>query len=295
MLVNIRILAVLAAISCIAVSAHSEPTPPAAIFTDPAPNKFPARSEVLHIPSGGVLINGLAYIPPGVSPHPTVILLHGLPGNEKNLDLAQAMRRAGWVVVTFNYRGSWGSPGDFSFKGNLEDAKAVLAYVRNPQVVARLRIDPSHLVLMGHSMGGWVTAVTAAKDPGLAGVVLISAADMSRLRLAPNDIRLRTARENMETLAGVTAESLAAQFLDLGAEHSFAAAAPGLATKPLLVLSADDGLAPGTDALVDEVRSHGDHQVTAVHVATDHSWNGDRIRLESEIMTWLQGMLGAAR
>ncbi|MDO8912512.1 MAG: hypothetical protein Q8N10_08825 [Phenylobacterium sp.] len=32
-------------------------------------------------------------------------------GNEKNLDLAQAVRRAGWNAVTFNYRGSWGSPG----------------------------------------------------------------------------------------------------------------------------------------------------------------------------------------
>ncbi|MFD3266336.1 hypothetical protein [Phenylobacterium ferrooxidans] len=32
-------------------------------------------------------------------------------GNEKNLDLAQAVRRAGWNAAAFNYRGSWGSPG----------------------------------------------------------------------------------------------------------------------------------------------------------------------------------------
>jgi hypothetical protein len=36
---------------------------------------------------------------------------HGLPGNEEFLDLAQAVRRAGWNTVTFNYRGPWGSPG----------------------------------------------------------------------------------------------------------------------------------------------------------------------------------------
>ena len=40
--------------------------------------------------------------------------MHGLPGNERNLDLAQAIRRAGWDVLTFTYRGAWGSPGDFS-------------------------------------------------------------------------------------------------------------------------------------------------------------------------------------
>ena len=69
-------------------------------------------------------INGVAYLAGGAGPHPTVILLHGLPGNEKNLDLAQAIRRDGWNAVTFNYRGSWGSPGVFRFGQNLEDADA---------------------------------------------------------------------------------------------------------------------------------------------------------------------------
>jgi hypothetical protein len=41
------------------------------------------------------------------------LICHGLPGNEKHLDLAQAVRRAGWLAVTFNYRGSWGSQGVF--------------------------------------------------------------------------------------------------------------------------------------------------------------------------------------
>jgi uncharacterized protein len=117
---NFRILAAMAVLAFAQVAAQAQPAPPpAAIFTDPAPDKaFPARSEVLHIPSGAVLINGLAYIAQGAGAHPAVILLHGLPGNEKNLDLAQAMRRAGWTVVTFNYRGSWGSPGVYSFLGN---------------------------------------------------------------------------------------------------------------------------------------------------------------------------------
>ena len=34
--------------------------------------------------------------PQGLGPHPVVIMLHGFPGNEKNLDLAQSIRRAGW-------------------------------------------------------------------------------------------------------------------------------------------------------------------------------------------------------
>lgn len=263
--------------------------PPAAIFTDPpADAANPAHMDVLHIPSGEVKLNAIAYVPAGAGPHPVVVLLHGLPGNEKNLDLAQAMRRAGWTVVAPNYRGSWGSPGTFSFRGNLADARAVLAYVRDPAHAAELKADPKKIVLMGHSMGGWVTTQVAAADPALAGAVLISAADVGRIGAMPEEARVKLASENMEALAGVTAESMAAEMATLG-DASFAAAAPGLAAHPLLVLTSDDGLAPGAEALAAEVAKHGG-KPDVVHVAADHGWNGARIRLESEVLTWLAGL-----
>ena len=110
-----------------------------------------------------------------------MVLLHGLPGNEKNLDLAQAIRRAGWTVVTFNYRGSWGSPGVFRFEQDQQDADAVLAYLRDPANAKALGVDTRRLVIMGHSMGGWVAANTAADDKGLIGLVTFSAWDTGNL------------------------------------------------------------------------------------------------------------------
>jgi pimeloyl-ACP methyl ester carboxylesterase len=261
--------------------------PPAAIFTDPpADAAHPARMEVLHIPSGGGRLNAIAYVASGAGPHPTVVLFHGLPGNEKNLDLAQAMRRAGWTVVAPNYRGSWGSPGTFSFRGNLDDAKAVMAYVRAN--AATLGVDTRRIVVMGHSMGGWVTSQTGGADPDVAGAVLISAADMGREAARPDAARLKTAEENMEALAGVTAQSMAAEMKTLG-PYSFAAAAPGLSKHPLLVLTSDDGLAPMGDALVMDVKQRGG-KVRVVHVATDHGYNSARIRLETEVLDWLAAL-----
>jgi pimeloyl-ACP methyl ester carboxylesterase len=269
-----------------ASAATAQPRPPAAVYTDPtADAQHPARSEVLHIPSGGVDINGLAYLAAGPGPHPTVLLLHGLPGNEKNLDLAQAIRRAGWNTVTFNYRGSWGSPGAFSFKGNLDDAKAVLAYVRAPANAQRLQVDTKRLVMMGHSMGGWVTSQVAAADPELAGAALISAADMGERGKVPMERSVELAAQNMESLAGVTAESMAQEMSELG-PFTFAAAAPGLAKRPLLVLTSDDGLAPGAEKLAMDVKQRGG-RVAIVHAATDHGWNTARVRLASEILSWL--------
>ena len=275
----------LAACAALAIGpvAMAQPRPPAAIYTDPpADAKAPAASEVLHVPSGGVEINGLAYLAAGPGPHPTVVLLHGLPGNEKNLDLAQAIRRSGWNAITFNYRGSWGSPGTFSFRGNLADAKATLAYVRAN--AAKLQVDTKKLVIIGHSMGGWVTSQTAGGDPDVAGAVLISSADMSQLARAPEAARLNTARSNMESLAA-TPEGMAQELTTL-ADASFAAAAPGLAKKPLLILTSDDGLAPVAEALAMDVKQRGG-RVGIVHVATDHGWNSARIRLETEVLTWL--------
>src|SRR5258706_11195541 len=220
---------------------------PRAISADPPRDSVhPARMEVLHIPSGGVNINGVAYIASGPGAHPAFIFFHGLPGNEKNLDLAQAIRRAGWNVITFNYRGSWGSGGAFRFGQTLEDPDAVLAYVRGN--AASLQVDTGRLGIIGHSMGGWVAVNTAAHDGALVGLVSISAGDFPRGGGAPRAIREKVMADNMEALAGVTAQSMAQDVATVG--HPLPAAAGGLMATPYLALTSDDGLAADTDALV---------------------------------------------
>lgn len=113
-----------------------------------------ARSTELFIPSGNSQIAGLIYSANGLQKHPTLLLLHGYPGNERNLDIAQIVRSHGWNVIYFNYRGSWGSQGKFSFKNSVEDVVNVVAFCNKYQ--DSLKIDTSNIVLFGHSMGGWV-------------------------------------------------------------------------------------------------------------------------------------------
>lgn len=286
---TIRALAAATALAAAPATAHVPPAEIApAIYTDPPHDKaHPAGMEVLHIPSGGLDMNGIAYTAAGAGPHPVLVLMHGLPGNEKNLDLAQAVRRAGWTVVTFNYRGSWGSPGRFSFAGNLEDARAVIAYVRDPANAAKLRADPRRIVVAGHSMGGWVAAMTSERDPDLTGTILISAANMGG-RTATRAETVAVMADNMESLAGVTAQGMADEVLAHAAAFDWTAGAAGLARRPLLVLTSDDGLAPMSDALAAKVKAAPGARVATVHAATDHGWSGARIRLEQEVVRWLQ-------
>jgi pimeloyl-ACP methyl ester carboxylesterase len=262
---------------------------PAALTLDPPHDTaHPARMEVLHVPTGDVLINGVAYLASGAGPHPTLVIAHGWPGNEKNLDLAQAVRRAGWNAITFNYRGSWGSPGSFRFAQVPEDTAAVIAWLRRPGVAARLGIDPKRIALAGHSMGGWATAMTAAKDPALLGAITISMADFGLIGGAPRAQLIERSAANSETLADTSPEKMADELIANAPANRAAAGAAGLAKIPMLVLTSDDGLAPGSDSLVAAIRAAGGTQVTTAHVPTDHSWSDARLSLETLVIDWLE-------
>lgn len=273
------------AITSLALPALANP-----LFSDPPTTATPrARMEVLHVPSGGVEINAVAYLAAGPGPHPTIVICHGLPGNEKNLDLAQALRRAGWNAISFNYRGSWGSPGAYRFAQNPDDARAVLAHLRRADVAARLGIDTGRIVLAGHSMGGWVTAMVAAEDKGLAGAILISAANMGLRGDASRAELVAMSAGNMEGLAGTSPTIMADEMIARAADFDARPRAASLARQPLLVLTSDDGLKPHTDPIAAAARAAGG-QVSEAHQATDHSWSDARLALAERVYTWLQAL-----
>ncbi len=280
--------------SLFASCAFAQQPIPKAVIADPPPDaKFPARMEVIHVPTGGVQINGVVYVASGQGAHPTFVFFHGLPGNEKNLDLAQAVRRAGWTVVTINYRGSWGSPGDFRFAQNLEDANATLAFIRQPENAKKLSIDVNRIAIGGHSMGGWVTAETLAHDPALLGGVIISPGDFGAIGMYAQQQRdqvIAQMNDNRETLAGVTGESMTDEVAQHAKEWSFSTLAPQLVDRRLLVLYSNDFVKSDALELVKDVKAAGGKKISSHYVVTDHSWSDHRIALESLVIHWLQGL-----
>jgi pimeloyl-ACP methyl ester carboxylesterase len=256
--------------------------------------------DTFQIPSHGALLNAFVYIAAGAGPHPAVILLHGFPGNERNLDLAQDMRRAGWDVLYFNYRGSWGSPGDFTFSHGIEDTAAAIAYLRQPDVAKRLRLDPARIVLIGHSMGGFMAVQGAAADNAVIATGLISAADLGgripqplpkeKEPMAIQALSRGYANEGMAPLAGCTPESLAKETLANASRWNFLTKVESLKARPALIVTSDDGLAPSSDALAAALRAAGDERVTLLHLSTDHSYSDQRTALSSAVLKWLAAL-----
>jgi len=271
---------------------------PAALTTDPPVDKaHPAAMLSFQIPSHGQPMNAIAYLASGAGPHPVVIVLHGFPGNEKNLDLAQSIRRAGWNAIFFNYRGSWGTPGTFSFANAIEDTQTAIAYLRDPANAARLRTDPKRIALVGHSMGGFMAAYAGSHDPAILGIGLISAANMSDWaggdisadHQAANRARLvkSLADNDILPLAGCTAESLADEMLSHRKQWNFVDYAGMFGVRPLLLITSEDGLAPGANHLAAAVRALGSTHVTEQHFPTDHSYSDKRIALQVAVLNWL--------
>jgi uncharacterized protein len=274
---------------------------PAAITADPAINPadkaHPAAMQSFQIPSHGAAMNAIAYLAAGAGPHPVVLVLHGFPGNEKNLDLAQSIRRAGWNAIYFDYRGSWGSPGDFSFTHAIEDTQAAIAYLRDPANAASLRTDPKRIAVVGHSMGGFMAAYAGSHDQAILGSALISAAnlhdwaggDLKPEQESANRARLIKAliAEDILPLAGCTGESLADDLLSHRKDYNFTDYAAGFGDRPLLILSSDDGLAGQDAQLAVVVRKQGSTHVTEQHFATDHSYSDHRIALQAAVLNWL--------
>ena len=125
--------------------------------------------EGISFQSEGERLIGVAYLGRGEGRKPTVILLHGLPGLEKNIDIAYALREMGWNVLIPHYRGCWGSEGRYRFTGIPTDVKNMVTYAESKPYV-----DKDKIFLVGHSLGAWATTIATAQDTRVKGGVAIA-------------------------------------------------------------------------------------------------------------------------
>ena len=106
---------------------------------------------------------------------PVVLMLHGHPGGDKNLDIGEALRANGFAVAVMSYRGVWGSHGDYLLSHNIEDVISAVDFLRAN--ADTYRIDPQKVFLFGHSMGGFSALNAMARGLKVSGAVLMAPYD----------------------------------------------------------------------------------------------------------------------
>jgi uncharacterized protein len=268
---------------------------PVAQERSPDPRHPPSLVQ-LSFDSHGSRLNGVFYLASGARPHPTVLVLHGFPGFERNMDLAQAYRRAGWNSLVFHYRGAWGSEGDFSFGHVLEDVHSALGFIRSNN--GPFRADPGRIALIGHSMGGWASLMTASEDPALLGAGSLAGWNVgAEARFITGERRRLTSMfdESLGPLHGITAGSLLREVQQHSAEWDVEQRAPGLAERALFVAagSRDAEVPPARHhvPLIDAVRTAGASRLTEQIWDTDHAFSDHRIALARTTIDWLTSLV----
>ena len=267
-------------------------------WSDPAVDwSFPPTMGELSFESSGSKLNGLMYVANGPGPHPTVVILHGYPGNERNLDLAQAMRRAGMNVLYFDYRGTWGSGGEFSIAHALEDVAKAVERVRSEEWASAYRVDPDRVALVGHSLGGFLGAITTAEDDRIACFAFLAGADLGWFGLQASVLAGLefTLRQHMDARSGPVhgdARRVANEIVRRAEAWSVPSRAADLATRPLLlVAAARDEVAPKADhhdRVIAALRETDAKRLTEVVLDDDHVFSAHRMELASRLVDWLR-------
>jgi uncharacterized protein len=133
-------------------------------------------SQAVSFYSEGTRLSGDLFLPDGLASgerRPGIVLCHGYTG-VRNLylpDTAQALTGAGYVVLTFDYKGWGDSDGPksrLSPYGRVIDSQAALTFLG-----AQPMVDADQLGIYGTSYGGATVVWTAAVDPRVKAVVSV--------------------------------------------------------------------------------------------------------------------------
>ncbi len=237
--------------------------------------------SVVVVSEGCRLFGGL-YLAAATTPAPTVVLLHGLPGHERSLDLAHWLRGLGIHVLFFAFRGAWGSEGTYSLHHCVPDTLAALdAALVHPQV------DRSRVALAGLSLGGWTALAAAAVQPAVRAVVAMAPLIDPRRPLGGQGLDDALATEFAQPLRQVEPQRLQHEWNSLTPVDQLA---PALTGRPILLVTAGrDQLFPpahyaGLQGLLPQIDwvtfPRADHLFSAVRPGLCHTvgaWLLDRL------------------
>ncbi len=164
----------------------------------------------------GLAFAGTLTLPRGAGPFPAVLLITGsgaqnrdeeLMGHRPFLVIADHLTRRGIAVLRVDDRGVGGSEGvllESTIADNAGDALAAVAFLkRHP------RIDAARIGLVGHSEGGWVAPLAAARSPDVRFIVTLAGPAVSGAELLrqQDSAMAAAAGRSMEDIRGAREES----------------------------------------------------------------------------------------
>lgn len=233
----------------------------------------------------------------GAGPHKTILLLHGFPGNETNFDLAHVLRRAGYNVFVFHYRGLWESEGKFGWKNSIEDVESAFNFIDKLSLDKNNRIYSDEFIIIGHSMGGFAGLMNAHKNSKvkkaafLAGFNFGLFAEMIKQNEMLKNISIERLKPNTQFVNDVSAEDLLKEMIDNAFEFNLLNYSEALSQKKILMIGAKyDQLAMTEihhEPLKKILSQSNKSNLTEYIFESGHSFSDKRILLANKVVDWL--------
>ena len=177
---------------------------------------YPYRHEdvTYQNPAAGIKLAATLTIPAGKGPFPAALLITGsgpqdrdeaIMGHKPFLVLADYLTRHGIAVLRADDRGIGKSGGDFASATSADfatDAEAGIVYLKT-----RSEIDRHKIGLIGHSEGGIIAPMVAARNRDVAFIVLMAGTGLPGARIVVEQVRMMNAASGMsgDKLAETTA------------------------------------------------------------------------------------------
>lgn len=261
-----------------------------------------ASLESLIWSNQGYQMYGTALVPGGAADakYPCAIICHGFPGFASMFDIAQNLRRTGLVTIDFSYRGNWGSQGNYTFSGLIDDVVCVAEWAHSEEAAAQYHIDRDNIFLIGHSMGGFSSINATRRLPWIKGTAVMSPYDLPYWPEHGLDDDMRALVDS--ALYCLHIESPEALYADIdycvkqgyGISHAF----EDLKDRNLYFIGADkDDVAPAETMIEPLWQKLQLHQTTAIqdydHLVTEHAYNGQRLTVSRMFAAWIDKVLAS--
>lgn len=164
------------------------------------------EEEVSIESTDGVILSGTLTYPEKGENFPAVVLVSGsgpqnrdeeILGHKPFLVISDYLTRNGIAVLRYDDRGTNASTGDYAkatTQDNADDALAAISFLKTQK-----QINPERLGIIGHSEGGIVAPMCAAKSKDIAFIVMLAGPGLSGDKILLLQTELIGKAENMNT------------------------------------------------------------------------------------------------
>jgi dienelactone hydrolase len=155
----------------------------AAIPAPPVPEGANYREIELRVGDGDTALPATLALPAGDGPFPAVVLVHGsgphdrdqtIGPNKPFLDIARGLAERGIAVLRYEKR-SKARPQDYAGGVTIDNETTDDALLAVAALRAQPEVDPKRVFVFGHSQGGMMAPRIGARDPQIAGLILLAA------------------------------------------------------------------------------------------------------------------------